>query len=850
MSITKNNHQANVAQVCRDTVVMAPGKSPPGNRPARRGDGSALAPRRRDVGTAAHADVRVKEYMKPFVDLFQCFGMLIDETCMGKLAETMRRLVSCSPKDQIAIMKYKLSALFSWALDQPLPAKPACVEECGFGGERPWILLGGRFYVFVQAMKRRVSKTVESVHFVRGLEFFYSYLMLKKGLPRPTDEVVERGVKDTIDDLSRGRTMSVLLRNVYDFGLEGVVYGPGRVFAEEFRLIDMRKRAGPVEPELEHQVRRTVRELFHQQLGDTMKVGTFPSIRAHVMDRAFRPLMGEAECDDGLPGYDDLPRSRGGAAGFLRWVATEARGDPVCREMQALQDAVIGLPVRVPAPCIYEPFVVIGWVGLWDDWIQPEVPLVLLNDFLFRRYQQRLRELVWFERPWAVPLGLAEALKVRVISKGPAVRYAYLRPLQKFLWRVVKRCNVFCIDRVLTPGDVERCVGLPLPGEVWLSGDYKSATNELHPRLSAVCVDEIAKCVGMDDETRLLFEEAMTDHVIGSDEGRDLREQRWGQLMGSPVSFPVLCIVNAALTRYACFPDRRLAVCPMMINGDDILTRTDHEGVTRWRLATAAGGLAESVGKTYFSNKFCNMNSRCYVRVPHALITSIDDRDHLMEVATLNLGVLYGLKRSGGKVEAGDAFGERDGSLGSRAAELVAPWEANEERCEWLIGRFVAENRSRLPEGLPWFIPECCGGVGIPAKGRYTPSRRDCEIAGAIQRGIVPLPPCSLTVAEETTFTSGYRDASSALVEVFGEGEVDYGGDRLKAHVAFYDYCSLAPGDDLLEVDSDRVSRLTRWWSECAEAILVRDDGQLAGYARHFDPNWRPANQFLACCVV
>ncbi len=81
----------------------------------------------------------------------------------------------------------------------------------------------------------------------------------------------------------------------------------------------------------------------------------------------------------------------------------------------------------------------------------------------------------------------------------------------------------------------------------------------------------------------------------------------------------------------------------------------------------------------------------------------------------MNMGLLKGLKRSGGAVGASDVVDDgRDGSLGARARELfrLAP----PGLADRVMTEFVSEHKEVLEAlRVPWFMPERLGGVGLPA---------------------------------------------------------------------------------------------------------------------------------------
>jgi len=212
-------------------------------------------------------------------------------------------------------------------------------------------------------------------------------------------------------------------------------------------------------------------------------------------------------------------------------------------------------------------------------------------------------------------IGLKEPLKVRTITAGPEEAYYVASFIQKFLHGHLRKNDTFrLIGKQLDLNDVERTFAKPLaPGQFLVSGDYKSATDLISAALSEACAREIGLVTGMPFEVVEMFVDCLVHHEIRL--GKQAAPQQNGQLMGSPVSFPILCLINAALTRFSlelrgglCRP-LRLGSFPLLINGDDVGFVTDEEGYNIWKLVTRAGGLQFSVGKNFTSRKFLVINS-------------------------------------------------------------------------------------------------------------------------------------------------------------------------------------------------------------------------------------------------
>jgi len=355
---------------------------------------------------------------------------------------------------------------------------------------------------------------------------------------------------------------------------------------------------------------------------------------------------------------------------------------------------------------------------------------------------QRIVEKAILEQPYAIPVPLSEALKVRVITKGPPMTYTALKPLQKFMWRTLRKNPCFqLIGEPVSARFVSRRMGKLRKGEAFLSADYTAATDNLYSWVSDIIVAAIAMELNLSREEVHLFFKAMTQHILVHPEDKQLCSgQRRGQLMGSIVSFPILCIANAAICRYALefdsdsFGQILLKDAKLAINGDDAILKVTGRGHYIWKQLAAFIGMSPSVGKVYFSNRFLNINSQTYDYHHDGFICALDTKELIRfeEIQSINLGLMYGLKRSGNFGERADdnETGEHS-SLGARAHELIQG--APEQMREKLLQQFISHNsRSLKLVNLPWFIPSALGGLGLPIVGRFTPDKIDLRLARLI----------------------------------------------------------------------------------------------------------------------
>jgi hypothetical protein len=257
--------------------------------------------------------------------------------------------------------------------------------------------------------------------------------------------------------------------------------------------------------------------------------------------------------------------------------------------------------------------------------------------------------------------GVKEPLKVRLISKGNSRPYYIARSVQKDMWNYLQQFPQF----VLTgrPMDISDIVGLRLREQKlgfsfpkWVSGDYSAATDGLDFRMT----EKFFKGILLRYDFDRKIEEDLWN-VIGlqtlhyprapKDGGPDIGtvKQMNGQLMGSPLSFPILCMINlvaywAALQEYS---GRliRLEDLPVLINGDDILFRADQSLYDIWKLHIKNVGFSLSIGKNYFHETLLMINSQMFAHIGGP--SSLDFR----EIHYLNCGLLTGQSKLSGRIE-------------------------------------------------------------------------------------------------------------------------------------------------------------------------------------------------------
>lgn len=203
---------------------------------------------------------------------------------------------------------------------------------------------------------------------------------------------------------------------------------------------------------------------------------------------------------------------------------------------------------------------------------------------------------------------IPEPLKVRMITKAQPICWA-LKPLQKAMWRALGEFPVFSLTQGKTIEEM-----LPLLQDQrggLLSGDYSSATDRLNSDVMGTVVEELLKVFSHHESLchYIRWESGVHRITYPSWTGIPDVLQTRGQLMGSLLSFPILCIANAATLM--CLRKQELHEVRAFVNGDDILFREPHlRQVKSWKRIAAAMGLEPSVGKNYYSNEFGSINSQ------------------------------------------------------------------------------------------------------------------------------------------------------------------------------------------------------------------------------------------------
>ena len=331
-------------------------------------------------------------------------------------------------------------------------------------------------------------------------------------------------------------------------------------------------------------------------------------------------------------------------------------------------------------------------------------------------------------------IGLKEALKIRGITKGEGLENWLLQPLQKFL--AAQLLKFPCFKVTGTPLKAEYLTSLLTrieKGESFLSGDYDNATNKMYVHYTRQVIRRICQNLDLSPEYSLIAEQSLCDNIAVyryiDPVTRKLvvrhGHQKNAQPMGKILSFVTLCIINAAVCRKAveidALPFRKFVPLKRfegLINGDDCCFKLVH--FSSWEKVSRCVGLENSIGKTFFSPDFIEMNSRSFViDVNHPEYGILSDGCrfglHFLETPFVNFGLLKGFVRSS-SVKLDDIRFERICSLGECHTDLVKENYHFYTELDFLFKRF---NRDLLEDPLlsaiPYYVPKWLGGLGLDA---------------------------------------------------------------------------------------------------------------------------------------
>lgn len=248
-------------------------------------------------------------------------------------------------------------------------------------------------------------------------------------------------------------------------------------------------------------------------------------------------------------------------------------------------------------------------------------------------------------------IGLLEPLKVRVITTGDAATSCYLEPIRKKVHDLLREFDFFSpLGRPkVSESDLEvllkKEANLGLKFTHWVSGDYAAATDNLNMNATLQCIEVICQMIGREEDIEILKSSLTRTQLKYPDPNLDCHQNN-GQLMGNPMSFPILCLVNLigywlSLEKYLQHPVE-IQSLPVLVNGDDILFRADQGFHDSWVDCISSLGFSLSVGKYYWHKRVATLNSQFFL-CKETLDSSTGRviKCDVKEVGYYNPGLLY-----------------------------------------------------------------------------------------------------------------------------------------------------------------------------------------------------------------
>jgi len=354
---------------------------------------------------------------------------------------------------------------------------------------------------------------------------------------------------------------------------------------------------------------------------------------------------------------------------------------------------------------------------------------------------EQLAQFALTEEPEIILLALAEALKTRGISKGNALENYLLKSIQKQLAKQLLNTNCFAPTKGDLTEDMINTMFSQMPLlQKFLSGDYDNATNEIYGEFSKFTISCIMDRTGITDDypnmSRLAKRSLLNNNVTGFISKNEILEgvQIDGQPMGKVLSFVTLCVINASMCRYVCELDQRKNInmkdFKAYINGDDCCFPLDNFEL--WEQCLRCVGLKNSVGKTFYTDEFIEMNSRTFLKINK----DTDIYNNFKMVPFVNFGLLKCLQRSSEQVTE-LSFQQFVSTCGPIHTEFVADFKSEDNNLYIpLTDLFINKHKKHLHDprlsGISWFLPRWLTGLGLDINKEDQLTLYDKVIAGRL----------------------------------------------------------------------------------------------------------------------
>jgi len=392
----------------------------------------------------------------------------------------------------------------------------------------------------------------------------------------------------------------------------------------------------------------------------------------------------------------------------------------------------------------------------------------------------------------AMVQAILEPLKVRLITKGPAAKYFLAKSYQKDLHKYISRLPQFeltktplCEDHIHRMMERERYIP-NMTFTHFVSGDYSAATDNLGIQYCFTGLLESLMAAKVGPVFRNLLREVLGGHDIHYPPKFAIEnfEQTNGQLMGSPLSFPFLCLANLiayklSLEDYTGL-EYQFPHLPCLVNGDDILFRTNPEHYEIWKNYVRDIGFTLSVGKNYIHESVFTINSQMFtyhdrtlkcqeeqdrLRGLHPLVNDCFPRHRsISEVKYCNFGLLSGTSKLGGSrgevrekaLDLCDAYIKSVGGASDKALAMSRFMKRNKED----IQKITMRGRYNL------FLPRELGGLGFPTYDGITfhVTRFQRLLAKLTLKSEDPKPLFGFRTSSEVNMVCGYESKNKKIM--------------------------------------------------------------------------------------
>jgi len=284
--------------------------------------------------------------------------------------------------------------------------------------------------------------------------------------------------------------------------------------------------------------------------------------------------------------------------------------------------------------------------------------------------------------------GLSELEEERVEAELMVIQSAGKpRPLTKFSAEqlMIKPLHKAMYDRIsgapwllrgnVTPELLTRA-GFEEKRGLLTSGDYASATDNLSIEVAEVILQAAEENAVFVPKSVWARAHATLRPLAYYAEGPPCNRTRVfeldvtnGQMMGSYLSFPLLCFQNFLGFSWA-RSKARIGRLPLLINGDDILFQSDIDFSSRWMNVVSELGLEVEKSKTSVSSTFGTINSTLLVW----------HNSRLVEKKTLRFGMLRACETPLSLGRSFEQFLVNDPDIRWRAAKVFFRWHLDQIR--------------------------------------------------------------------------------------------------------------------------------------------------------------------------